>query len=222
MNQTVNTVWDATDLTYVLRGTIVIAGAYDFTSTDAADSAAPVPNLHDVTPPSPTPTVSLTIQAALPGTLLADGETIPSPGQSVIVKLLNDNTPNDAGSPTWRSNYGSTGIAGRPERRGGLRRRRRRRRRSARPARSVDPGAYSELRILGIPGNQTTGQQRVPVIITSLRDDTVGTTVRGVVMDDICEQRPRSTRPIVKPGTTRPDHAGARRRRLSSTSAATR
>ena len=32
-----------------------------------------------------------------------------------------------------------------------------------------DPGAYSEIRILGIPGNQTTGQQRVPVIITSLR-----------------------------------------------------
>ncbi len=54
----------------------------------------------------------------------------------------------------------------------------------------VDPGAYSELRILGIPGNQTTGQQRVPVIITSLRDDTVGTTVRGVEMDDICQQHP--------------------------------
>ncbi len=54
----------------------------------------------------------------------------------------------------------------------------------------VDPGAYSELRILGIPGNQTTGQQRVPVIITSLRDDTVGTTVRGVVMDDIWNSAP--------------------------------
>ena len=49
----------------------------------------------------PSPVVSLTIQAALPGTLLADGETIPSPGQSVIVKLFNDNTPNDAGAPIW-------------------------------------------------------------------------------------------------------------------------
>ena len=49
----------------------------------------------------------------------------------------------------------------------------------------VDPGAYSQIRILGIPGNQTTGQQRVPVIMTSLRDDTVGTTVRGVKMFNI-------------------------------------
>ena len=47
-----------------------------------------------------------------------------------------------------------------------------------------------EFRILGIPGNQTTGQQRVPVIITSLRDDTVGTTVRGVKMYDILENDP--------------------------------
>ena len=54
----------------------------------------------------------------------------------------------------------------------------------------VDPGAYSELRILGIPGNQTTGQQRVPVILTSLRDDTVGTTVRGTVMDQIWNDAP--------------------------------
>src|SRR5208282_3435203 len=58
------------------------------------------------------------------------------------------------------------------------------------PSPLVDPGAFSELRILGIPGNQTTGQQRVPVIITSLRDDTVGTTVRGVVMDNIWNSAP--------------------------------
>ena len=52
------------------------------------------------------------------------------------------------------------------------------------PSPLVDSRAPTrELRILGIPGNQTTGQQRVPVIITSLRDGTVGTTVRGVVMD---------------------------------------
>ena len=72
---------------------------------------------------------------------------------------------------------------------------------SIRPASPlVDPGAYSELRILGIPGNQTTGQQRVPVIITSLRDDTVGTTVRGVVMDNIFNSYP----------TAGPDQAGFR------------
>ena len=54
----------------------------------------------------------------------------------------------------------------------------------------IDPGAYSEVRILGIPGNQTTGQQRVPVIITSLRDGTVGTTVRGVNMYNIAREPP--------------------------------
>ena len=54
----------------------------------------------------------------------------------------------------------------------------------------VDPGAYSQIRILGIPGDQTTGQQRVPVILTSLRDDTVGVTVRGVKMYDIFNSYP--------------------------------
>ena len=44
----------------------------------------------------------------------------------------------------------------------------------------VDLGVNSQIRILGIGGNETTGQQRVPVIITSLHDSTVGTTVRGV------------------------------------------
>ena len=47
----------------------------------------------------PSPTVTLTIQAALPGTLLADGTTVPSPGQSVIVKLLNDQPPNWTRAP---------------------------------------------------------------------------------------------------------------------------
>ena len=46
---------------------------------------------------------------------------------------------------------------------------------STRPADPlVDRGYLSQIRILGIGGNQTTGQQRVPVIITSVRDDTVG------------------------------------------------
>ena len=46
----------------------------------------------------------------------------------------------------------------------------------------VDPGVYSQIRIVGIGANETTGQQRVPVKITSLRDDTLGKTVRGVDM----------------------------------------
>ena len=37
------------------------------------------PDTTAFTAPIPSPVVSLTIQAALPGTLLADGETIPSP-----------------------------------------------------------------------------------------------------------------------------------------------
>ena len=130
--------------------------------------------------------VSLTIQAALPGTVLADGETIPSPGQSVVVKMLNENTTNGAGA---LGTFGSTGagasqlggagfIAGVDD--------------SVDPTASplVDPGAYSQIRILGIPGNQTTGQQRVPVIMTSLRDGTVGMTARGVEMYNIFNSYP--------------------------------
>ena len=95
---------------------------------------APVPST-TLTGRFPTPVVSLTIQAALPGTLLADGETIPSPGQSVIVKMLNDETPNDVGAANLATTYGSTGIRRVAERRGRVRRRRRRRRRSAGAAR---------------------------------------------------------------------------------------
>ena len=123
--------------------------------------------------------------------MLANGETIPSPGQSVIVKMFNDNTPNDVGAanlgtdlparPAFLavktrvrgSSSASTTASIRPP-----------------PARSSIPVPTPQLRILGIPGNQTTGQQRVPVIITSLRDDTVGTTVRGVVMDEIWNSAP--------------------------------
>ncbi len=189
VNQTVSTVWDSTDLTYVLRGTIVLAGAYGFGGFGggAGNLAPPIPG--PTYGAIPNPTVSLTIQAALPGTLLADGETIPSPGQSVIVKMLNDEAPNGLGAANLATTFGSTGT-GASENTGagfsvGVED-------GVDPPASplVDPGAYSELRILGIPGNQTTGQQRVPVIMTSLRDDTVGTTVRGVTMDDIFNSFP--------------------------------
>ena len=176
-----NAVWDLTDLTYVLRGTIVLGGAYS--SRLQRPGADPQ---HERTRSRPSPTVSLTIQAALPGTVLADGEMIPSPGESVVVKLLSENTANGAGSLTQ---YGSTGLGASQEGGAGF---------IAgvddgvdpTPSPLVDPGAYSQIRILGIPGNQTTGQQRVPVIMTSLRDDTVGITVRGVKMYDIFNSYP--------------------------------
>ena len=100
-NQTVDAVWDLTDITYVLRGTIVLGGAY----SPGYNGPVPTPSTTYSEPPSPT--VSLTIQAALPGTVLADGEVIPNPGASVVVKLLSENTANGAGSLTQ---YGSTGL----------------------------------------------------------------------------------------------------------------
>ena len=188
-NLSVNSVWDLTDITYVLRGTVIPTGPYfpgfggSFLGTNA-----PVPS-QTAYGPIPSPVISLTIQSALPGTLLANGETIPSPGQSVIIKMLNDTPPHDAGAANLATTVGSTGVGASQDAGAGF----------AfgvedgvdpTPSPLVDPGAYSELRILGIPGNQTTGQQRVPVIMTSLRDDTVGTTVRGVAMDDIFNSYP--------------------------------
>ena len=104
----------------------------------------------------------------------------------VVVKLLSENTANGAGSLTQ---YGSTGLGASQEGGAGF---------IAgvddtvetTPSPLVDPGAYSQIRILGIPGDQTIGQQRVPVILTSLRDDTVGVTARGVKMYDIFNSYP--------------------------------
>ena len=70
-----DTVWDATDLTYVLRGTIILGGAYDFFGRT---SSPPVPNL-TAYGAIPKPSLSLTIQSALPGTPLADGIRIHCP-----------------------------------------------------------------------------------------------------------------------------------------------
>src|SRR5206468_1446465 len=49
----------------------------------------------------------------------------------------------------------------------------------------VDPGSFSQIRIVGIGANQTTGQSRVPVVITSVHDSTVGTTVNGVQLNQV-------------------------------------
>ncbi len=198
-NLSVDSVWDLTDITYVLEGTLIIDGAYDngfFNGEQLLNAPVPSTTAYGAIP---TPVVSLTIQSALPGTMLADGETIPSPGQSVIVKLYSDNTPYDSGN---LGTYGSSGSIAAVENAGagfvvgvddGV---------DPTGGELIDPGAYSELRILGIPGNQTTGQQRVPVIITSLRDDTVGFTVRGVVMDDIWNSDPVLQYYAAQAGTT--------------------
>jgi hypothetical protein len=181
-NLDVNSVWDLTDLTYVVRGTIILGGAGGFFN----NNGIPVPNPTTFTS-VPAPPVTLTIQSALPGTLLADGESIPSPGQSVIVKMLNDEpvvsvnnfaqNGANAGSPYIQQNGAGfvVGVDDGIDPPGGV------------GEAPIDPGAFSEIRILGIPGNQTTGQQRVPVIMTSLRDGSVGTTVRGVSMFNILE-----------------------------------
>ncbi|MDR3620298.1 MAG: S8 family serine peptidase, partial [Paludisphaera borealis] len=178
-NQSVNALWDLTDITYVVRGTIVLAGSSN------GGGAAPVPNPTTYTAP-PAPVTSLTIQSAIPGTVLADGSVIPSPGASVVVKLLSENTTHGAGD---LSTYGSTGLGASQQGGAGF---------IAgvddavdpTPSPLIDPGAYSQIRILGIPGNQTTGQQRVPVIMTSLRDTTVGTTARGVKNYNILNSYP--------------------------------
>ncbi len=175
-NQTVSAVWDLTDITYVLRGSIVMASPVNGVVPPSLTAYGPIIK----------PNITLTIQAALPGTVLANGVVIPSPGASVVVKMLNDYTPNGAGS---LGTFGSTGV-GADQNAGagfvfGVND-------NVDPPASpyVDPGAYDQIRILGIPGNQTTGQQRVPVIMTSLRDGSVGVTARGVKEYNILNSDP--------------------------------
>ncbi|SIO62070.1 Subtilase family protein [Singulisphaera sp. GP187] len=182
-NLTVNSVWDSTDLTYVLRGSVVLAGDYDRFSLN---NTAPLPDPTKFVEERK-PHITLTVQSALPDTLLADGTKIGRPGETALVKLMSDYQPWSAGL----SQYGSVGVAAGNSSAsnvgagfmvgvddgvdpptafaGGV----------------VDPGAGSQIRFVGIPGNESTGQQRVPVVLTSLRDGTVGTTVRGVNMFNI-------------------------------------
>lgn len=140
-NQFVDALWDLTDITYVLRGTIVLAGF----------PAAAAPGTTFEAPPAPN--TSLTIQSALPGTLLADGTRIASPGASVVVKLLSENQ--NIGAGTIDAN-GATGagasvragagfIAGYDD--------------ATEPdGQPVDRSwrVWTQIRILGVPGNQST------------------------------------------------------------------
>ncbi|WZO99777.1 Ig-like domain-containing protein [Isosphaeraceae bacterium EP7] len=141
VNQTVSSVWDATDLTYILKGTLQFED-----------------------------NVNLTLQSAVPGTLLANGEIIGKPGESLVVKLLNDYAPAGNGvSGSTSSVVGGAGfIVGVDN---GI---------DPDADSLIDPGVDASIRILGVPANETTGQSRVPVIITSLRDNSIARTVRGV------------------------------------------
>jgi hypothetical protein len=140
-NVFVNTVWDATDLTYILKGTLQLSSG-----------------------------VNLTMQSAVPGTRLANGEIIGRPGESVLVKLLNDYAPaGDGVAGSTSSVLGGAGfIAGVDN---GI---------DPDADSLVDPGENSSIRILGVPANETSGQTRVPVYITSLKDSSIARSVRGV------------------------------------------
>ena len=125
----------------MLRGTLILAGAYTFNfQLGRRLHEAPVPSR--TYGPIPSAVVSLTIQAALPGTVLANGETIPSPGQSVIVKLFNDYTPNNAGAGyAGHDAYGSTGS----------------------PARSRTPGRASSSASMTASIRPATARWSIPV-----------------------------------------------------------
>lgn len=172
-NLEVDSVWDDTDVVWALRTTIVLAGASGFGDFPSANPQAFTAQMK--------PFVSLTLQSNLGDKLLADGSRIARPGETLVVKLLNDLTVPPIGDgingmPTGNQFSDSRGGAGflvgiddgqdgDPD--GGV---------------VNDPGIYSQLRIVGIGSNESTGQQRVPVQITSMRDDTIGKTVRGVDM----------------------------------------
>lgn len=166
---TVDSVWDDTDLTYALRDTIVLGPG------PGGPFPRPQPD-PDAFLPELKPALSLTIQSSLPDSILADGSRIARPGESVLVKLLNTTAPlgdGVTGMPVDvnADNAGGAGFLVGID--NGV----------DPPADPfIDSGAYSQLRILGIGANETTGQQRVPAIITSLRDNSLGKTVRGVPM----------------------------------------
>jgi hypothetical protein len=168
-NLTTNSVWTGGDFTYVLENTIVEGGGFPNAPSQTGLVA------------EPSPVVSLTLQSTLPGTILADGSVVPAPGVPLIIKLYNNGNPIPADTPGVNqaaaipnSYEGGAGFLVGVD--NGI----------DPPADSlIDPGAFSQLRIVGIGASQITGQARVPVIITSLFDDTVGTTVSGVNMDTV-------------------------------------
>ena len=175
-NLTVDSVWDDTDIVHVMRGSILFAGYEDF---GFAGKPAPNVNEFDV---ELEPAVTLTIASSAPDKLLANGERIARPGESAYVKLLNAYAPAFVGpggavdpdlqTPGAANNLDTTVGAGwqlgvddgvDPDASG-----------------TIPSGVGSQLRFVGIGGNESLGQQRVPVVVTSLRDATAGPTIRGI------------------------------------------
>ncbi len=204
-NLTNNSVWDQTDITYLLRGTIVPQSDPNY-----AQLIPPTTGTGAITSPPAltsevTPYITLTIQSALPGTLLADGSSIAKPGASVIIKTLGA-APGSAATGelglgvTASSNAGAGFEFGYDN--------------GVDPPSDpyIDQGLNDSLRILGIGGNETTGQSRVPVIITSVHDSSVGPLVRGVNQsqvipnDAVALQARRRQRPIVFGGNITNDY----------------
>ena len=160
----VNTVWDNTDLTYIVRETITMGPFLG--NLPPLGSETGFGNV-------PKPSVTLTVQSLLPNTMLANGQRVARPGESPIIKLLGagpttafTSSPNILAEDQQGAGFVSGMDNGVDP--------------TADPL--IDVGVYSQMRFVGIPGNESTGQQRVPVIITSVHDSTVGTTVRGVRM----------------------------------------
>jgi len=166
-NLNVNSTWTGGDYSYLLRNTIVLSGG--------------VPNFPSSTQlvAPPTPFVTLTLQATLPGTVLADGTAVAAPGVPLIVKLQGGIASEAPGvnppvntTAYWQGGAGF--IVGVDD--------------GTDPPtpfeRLIDQGSFSDIRIVGLPANQSTGQTRVPVVITSVHDNTVGTTVNGTVMNN--------------------------------------
>ncbi len=174
-----NSVWTGGDFTYLLRGTIVPESdpVTFFNGGTGTGTGTGTSNGFVVGAAQATPWITLTIQSTLPGTVLADGSVVGDPGVPVIVKLFNNGTavPGNGfnGTPNSVNPTGGAGFMFGWD--NGVD--------SDDPL--VDVGANDQLRILGIGGNDTTGQQRVPAILTSAFDNTVGTTVNGVIMDQV-------------------------------------
>src|SRR5262249_8525548 len=93
-NLTVNSVWDTTDLTYVVRGSIILAGDYYNRFGSDGEEALHDPNIFVE---ERKPRITLTVQSALPDTVLADGSKIGRPGESALVKLMSDYDPWSSG-----------------------------------------------------------------------------------------------------------------------------